>query len=472
MRKTRRWRRVLLYTLTLLTATASFALAQERANNLPEITLHKGEFFFRVNGRPSFLLGHNLSVASEEELRVLLAQIAQSGERIVRIQITSSRRPRGTREVDEAWALWWDHVFDLAAQNGLYVLPVFSQWGDWNDGGNDGTPLVWHYWEQNPFNAALGGPADSPVELLRNTQTRQLWLEWLRKLVTRWQGRPNILGWEIFSEIDLVSGASEADGVDFVENAARAIRAADTHLRPVTASLSGINDWPSLSRSDALDFIEIHPYANLEPFNGNLDDLILQTVRQRLKQYGKPIFLGESGLDARPPVNTLSVGAEAPAGIKNAIWAAAVSGVMNGRMLWWEDGYDAYYHLDLRAKYQDLCLPVVSFLQNVDYTGFRPIDIALDHSTQGAALGNSRTILVWVRDARSSAPKWPIRSLRGLTVTVSAPGPARNWKVDFYDTESGRMFKSTSAHRRAGGIAVLVPSFRGSIAFKLRALGI
>ena len=156
---------------------------------MPEITLHKGEFFFRVNGRPSFLLGHNLSVASEEELRVLLAQIAQSGERIVRIQITSSRRPRGTREVDEAWALWWDHVFDLAAQNGLYVLPVFSQWGDWNDGGNDGTPLVWHYWEQNPFNAALGGPADSPVELLRNTQTRQLWLEWLRKLVTRWQGR-------------------------------------------------------------------------------------------------------------------------------------------------------------------------------------------------------------------------------------------------------------------------------------------
>ena len=163
-------------------------------------------------------------------------------------------------------------------------------------------------------------------------------------------GALNILGWEIFSEIDLVSGASEADGLDFVENAARAIRAADTHLRPVTASLSGINDWPSLSRSDALDFIEIHPYANLEPFNGNLDDLILQTVRQRLKQYGKPIFLGESGLDARPPVNTLSVGAEAPAGIKNAIWAAAVSGVMNGRMLWWEDGYDAYYHLDLRQS--------------------------------------------------------------------------------------------------------------------------
>ena len=67
------------------------------------------------------------------------------------------------------------------------------------------------------------------------------------------------MGWEIFSELDLVTGATEERAVRFTERAAAAIRAADPGKRPVTASQAGINEWPGLLRSTALDFIEVHP---------------------------------------------------------------------------------------------------------------------------------------------------------------------------------------------------------------------
>jgi len=69
-----------------------------------------------------------------------------------------------------------------------------------------------------------------------------------------WQGLPNLVGWEVFSELDLITGSSEAAATDFMEQAARVVRAADTKSRPVTASLGGANHWPQLFHSDAPDW--------------------------------------------------------------------------------------------------------------------------------------------------------------------------------------------------------------------------
>ena len=61
-----------------------------------------------------------------------------------------------------------------------------------------------------------------------------------------WSHRRAIVGWEIFSELDLVTGAAEARAVLFAERAAAVIRAADSWKRPVAASQAGINEWPKL----------------------------------------------------------------------------------------------------------------------------------------------------------------------------------------------------------------------------------
>ena len=445
----------------------------------PVITLNTGEFYFRDGGTPSLLLGTNPTGWLTTQFETLLRQ-ASANERIVRIHLTNGRRPQPATagDVDCAWAQFWDEVFLIAEQHGLYVLPVFDVWADWNT-TNAGTQT----WANNVYNVVNGGPATDPEELLQSGTTQDLWLNWLQTLVLRWEGRPNILGWEVFSELNLISNANEASAVSFVEAAAAIVRAADSRGRPVTASLAGINDWPTLSTS-SIDFIQVHPYADFPPYCGDLDDLILNTVRTRRILYGKPVFIGESGLEAQlgsPGVNctgtSRTLDPEAPIGINQAIWAGAVSGAMTGRMLWFEDGYDVYHvddngdPLDLRTAYADAAAPVAAFLAGVDYSGFEPITLAVGADLIGATLGNNDLVLGWVRDVLSAAPDWPTRVLIGETVTVSLPGQWEDWLVDFYATDTGAVVSSVFADQNAAGdLTVTLPDFEGSFAFQLRGL--
>jgi hypothetical protein len=223
-------------------------------------------------------------------------------------------------------------VFRKAAANGIYVMPTFSAWYDWNDGNGYST------WKSNPFNETNGGPARTSKELfVSDSATQKLWLNWMKTLIERWQGQENIIAWEIFSEVNMVPGTTEPEAVDFVNRAAVLIRNADPFQRPVTASLADFGDWSAFYRSDSVEFINIHPY----PLSGKLDSYLISAVRSMLAKYHKPVLIGESGLsfetpDSIPP--TLTTAERADLGIKHAIWAGVVSGAMNGRSLWWEDG--------------------------------------------------------------------------------------------------------------------------------------
>ena len=435
---------------------------------LAQVALEPGEFYFRVAGRPAFIFGRNPTGTRLEQFDELLRPAAESGETILRIHLTvgfQSQSPAG--DVDEAWAAQWERVFDSAAAKGLHVLPVLGVWADWNDGSN-GEP--WHQWDKNRYNAARGGPAKTPAELFQDSNCQRLWLAWLESLVKRWQARANILGWEIFSELDLVSGSSETKALPFVERAAQVIRKADSRHRPVTASLSGVGEWPKLFAGSALDVIQVHPYTDSR-FHRNLDDLILSSVRARLQRYGKPVFIGECGLD---PIGTRDGLANAPrahVGIRHAIWAAAVSGAMNGRMLWWEDGYDRYQQLDLRAKYAHAARAAADFVRGVNFTGFRPVVVSCSADLKGAAIGGKETVLVWVREARCEPPDWNVRRVERQHVTLDLPGSKQNWAVEFYDPVSARPISKLPIQRGSDRATIALPPFEDAIALKATAGG-
>ena len=131
---------------------------------------------------------------------------------MVRIQLDSlGMGYTNSGAVDEAWATQWEQVFNHAEKDGIYVLPVFSGWFDWNAGSGYST------WAKNPLNAAIGGPIKAPGELFqKGSASQKLWLQWMQTLVKRWQAQKNIAAWEIFSEVNLASGVSESEGIDFV----------------------------------------------------------------------------------------------------------------------------------------------------------------------------------------------------------------------------------------------------------------
>jgi hypothetical protein len=306
------------------------ARATPTAVSLPKLTLKTGDNYFSVDGTPGFIFSRNIAGYGPNDYQTFLDWMRTGGSRVARIQLDSlgmGYTPTGA--LDQAWAAQWDRIIDSARVDGIYIMPVFGVWYDWNDGNGYST------WKSNPLNAVNGGPASTPADLfITDSPTQKQWFSWMKTLVDRWQGRENIIAWEIFSEVNMAPGTTQSEAIDFVNGAALIIDNADTFDRPVTASLADFGDWSGFYQSDSIDFINIHPY----PTSGKLDSTIVTEVRSMLSKYHKPVLIGESGLsfetpDRNPP--TLTTADQAEIGINHAIWAAVVSGGLNGRALWW-----------------------------------------------------------------------------------------------------------------------------------------
>jgi len=436
---------------------------------LPSLTLEPGDFYFSVDGQTGFVFSRNVAGYQQTHYETLLKWTAAGGSRIARISLDSMGMGyTSSGEVDEAWARQWERIFDYAEANGIYILPVFSSWYDWNAGAGYST------WASNPLNAANGGPVQNPLELFEaGSPTQVLWLVWMETLVQRWQGRENVAAWEIFSEVNLASNPTEAAGVDFVDRAAALIRAADPSGRPVTASIADTGTWPNFYRDASIDFINIHPY----PPSAQLDRTIITEVRKSLARYHRPVLIGESGLSAETPDSSAggaTIKENAPLGIHHAIWAGIVSGAMNGRALWWEDGVGIYFSslgIPWMQQYSTAELPAVNFVRGIDFSGFQPLTSTSSPAVWGAAVGNESMVLGWFRDAACEPPDWNLQTIpAGQTVTITVPGKAANWQVDFYDTSTGTtILISTSVTRQGSTVRITLPEFQDDIAFKMSA---
>ena len=455
--------------LLALTNTVSTGVP---ATFLKPLILKPNTNYFEIDGHQAFLYGRNPTGWQVSQFVPLFAWQNESGGKIARIHITVGMPPMGQPGiVDETWAKSWDKVFQLAASKSIHVIPVFDSWARWNDGSPGNPPREWLQWFKSPYNHDLGGPAISPVELLKDSVCRKLWLAWAGQLVKRWQTMPNICAWELFSELDLVTGANEDNALDFVREAASVVRKSDPLKRPITTSLSGVGKWPKLFSSNALDIIQIHSYANDPRYNGNLDEMILKYVRERLTTYSKPVLIGESGLDSalttKGTAKVLLGSPQAKRGLQQAIWAAIVSGAMAGRMLWWEDGYDQYSSVDLRTSYQHAESAAVKFVAGTDFTGFKPVDAKMSEELIGGAIGNATTLVGWFRDSACRAPDWTVRKVAGQTVQIKLPGKSGKWRAEFYNTRDAKVLEIRTIQSATGMLSISLPTFDGDIAFKL-----
>ena len=432
---------------------------------LPALSLKPGSFYFSVEGQTRFIFSRNAAAYFNEDLGTLLDWALYNGDRMLRVDLQTSMLGgygyTNTGQVDPKWAQLWDAFLTQAEAHGLYVLPTFTGWANWNDTG-------FNTWPDNPFNPAKGGPAKNRIDIFQpGSPSQGLYLQWVQKVVTSWQSHKNIAAWEVLDEGNLTAGVTEQDGIAFTEAMAKVIRSADPYHRPITASLADDGKWPNYYNSPAIDLIQIHPY----PDSAQLDRVVIDEVRRELAAYHKPVLIGESGLNAASPLNYPP---HAQIGVEHAIWADVVSGAMNGRALWWEDGYGLFFQ-QLRMiwvnKYADAELPAVRFTSNVDFTGFQPLSVRYPAGARvwGAAVGSASMALGWFRDAASEPPGWPLLpNIHGQAVAITVPGSARNWQVDFYDPHTGYVLPgSTLLTRQGDHVTVPLPDFTDDIAFKL-----
>ena len=451
---------------------------------LAAVSLDANQNYFSIGGTPTFLLGRNPTGIKQADFDTLLDWTQKSGSKLVRVHLThgwwDTPWITNTGKINDDWVKNWEGFFNQAAADGIYVIPVFGIWADWNSGkpdlGSDG-------WKYNPLNTAWGGPFNTPTELFRNGSTLQgIWMDWLKYLVERWQDRPNIAAWEIFSEINIATGlpgttdplggVDEKNGESFIKKAMTIIQAADSKHRPITASLAGtygpIDPWTRFYHLNGIDFIEIHPYTK------NLDTFIISDVRQKLAQYKKPVMVGESGLDAF--LDSSANADKMQLALQHAIWAEIVSGAMNGRFLWFEDGYAVYWDANDRTKspaflkyFAETEKPAANFVQGVDFSNFQPLTIQAGSRVKGAAVGSDKLVIGWFRDGACEPPNWPLLPvISGETVRLTVPRSAPGWKIDFYDTKTGTDITNSARVLRQGNqVIISLPDFKDDIAFKM-----
>ena len=439
----------------------------------PWWTLPLGGNYLAKDGRRTPLLLRNATAGSAAELMPLLAAARAAGADAVRVQLTQgfgydTLGINAQGGVLSNWAASWDAVFSAAQREQLAVIPVFGIWGDWNSGVPD---HGWTHFSANPLNQALGGPAVSPAELFSDSETQRLWLHWLATLVARWQHYPNIIAWETFSELDLATGANEGNATAFAERASDVIRAADPRLRPVFASTSDLplisgQPWSALWASRGADLASIHPY------DPNLDAAVIARVQGVRSATSKPIFIGESGLDAAAPDGTtLTSLPAARSGLQQAVWTELVAGTVSARALYWEDGYATYYPQTGSALVQamnDLDAAAAKWLVGSDYTGLMPGTVAPSTGAPYAVyfVAGQDQVRGYVRSQASAAPDWSAPALPSAQLTLAFPEGASDgsWSVTF-TTTAGDALPPSSGASSANQLSFSMPGGASSVAF-------
>lgn len=439
--------------------------------------------FFSYNSQPSspmsFILGRNPTGAISNTYNTIFFQMDAAGERFARLQFTSipaatAVAPLGTINTSPASTMTtiYDPALADADNNGIAVMPELGVWGDWSSSWT---------WSQNPYNQANGGPCVSPSDLFNSGLCQSTWLNYIGQIVKHWSSHPSVVAWEIFSELNNVDQSTDSEGASFVAAAAATIHANDSWNRPITASAtmpepstspSPYNFWNQTLSSPALDFINIHPYGSFtatSPYTGNLDYQVLSYVPLMINTFHKPVLIGESGLSVNVTPGSPPVSANANRGIQNAIWAEAVSGAMNGRALWFEDGYDLFGNFNISYSYRNVSVPIVNFVSGVDYTGFSPVPVSTTNGVTGAMVGSSSTMLGWFRDVNCTFQTlWEQNQINGQTVTVTSIG-GKSWAVQYYNTATGDPIANSGSTimTQNNQLIIPLPSFTMSIAFKL-----
>ncbi|HTA91441.1 MAG TPA: hypothetical protein VK745_17775 [Polyangiaceae bacterium] len=231
------------------------------------------------------------------------------------------------------------------------------------------------------------------------------------------------------------------------------------------ASLSALTDWPSLQASDTVDILQVHTYDE------NLDSALIDAVRTQRAAYGKPVLIGESGLSAAAPTgDTATTSANASLGIRHAIWAGVVSGAMNARSLWWEDGYAIYEPPGLAFvhSYANAEAPAATFVKRLDFTDLRPLTVVSSSDIVGATLGSATLVVGWYRSSACSSPAWSCTTpLQDEAILIAVPGSTSNWNAVFYDTATGAALPQLIMASRSGGVVLTLPPLADDTAFTL-----
>ncbi len=348
-----------------------------------------------------------------------------------------------------------DAVFRHAEQLGVAIALVLHQHSQLET-------IQWSSWDENPYNAANGGPCPASEDYLTDPEAIRLAENLHRYIVARYGAFRSVMAWEIWNEADSILGVPMPSMNAWSRNAAARIRGIDPAGHLVTTSYGApihlahfdIETW---------DFNNRHQYV----FGSWLVGGLLRPYREA----NRPLLLSEFGIDWWAALND-----QDPLGVNihNGTWSALMHGYAGGAMNWWWDSYidpqDLWF---LNRAPADFVAGEQMTAFTVDVPAFAVGDgRLLEIAGIGAFGGDGGTrIWFWVHDPESAwwtRPEQilPLDDAVAVLLTDVPSGP-RTCLAEVWDTWTGEILETFPVQQTLSILPLDLPSFTRDMAVKL-----
>ena len=359
-----------------------------------------------------------------------------------------------------------DAVLDAAWSHGVRVNLVLNNHGQASARSDS-------EWADNPWNASAGGPLSDPLQLFTDPVALAGQERLRRYLVARFADHPAILGWKLWSEINLTAGgtdaASHAALRTWHEQAAARWQALDTYGHPLSTHWAGDfrkSDW-DIASLPGLGYLCIDAYHGGRNKSGGSDalsELLAASVldpTDGLGRFHKPILVTEFGGSAMGATEVVLQAEHA-----SGAWSALVSGHGGAPMLWW------FEWVDQHALYQPY-RAIGNFLHGEDLRGADARAVILEIQPASPTLwaqawSRPGRMLGYVVDrtweAGGAAADMTSGTSSLLIGAAVAPGTCH---IQWWNPADGSVLREVSIVHAGGPLLVPLPAFQKHLAFKL-----
>ena len=368
----------------------------------------------------------------------------------------------GRYNLVNAWKL--DYVLAEARRCGLRIHLVLENHGK-------ASSTVDEEWDFSPYNQRNGGPLQSPVEFFSRADVRGIYKKKLRYIVARWGYDPTIMGFELWSEVNLTGDGNQTVPaaefskmkVDWHKDVATYLKRIDHNRHLLTTHFSG--DFravrPELVNNPEIpiDYVSGDAYRGRESIVG----LVTATAKE-LGAMGKPVLITEYGGSSRG-------GAFGPldADIHTGLWASYMTNLAGTPLLWW------FMYIDLHDKYP-YYQALANYARGEDKRGraletvVLPVTGAAAENVSALALRDARSAYVWVFNrgvALSMPPPGSEIRIEGLSLAVGGLEPGR-YVVEVWDTYRGEIVETKTVAADGGKAEIALPAFANDVALKIK----
>lgn len=368
---------------------------------------------------------------------------------------------RGLGRYSQARAQRLDNILDIAYAHGVRVNLVIRNHGQASE-------RVDREWHNSPYNAENGGVITRAADFFRDQQALAYQDAYHRYLVARFADHPAILGWKLFSEVNLTAGQTN-DVRQWHERSAQVIAELDSYDHPITTHWSGDFRQPdrTIVAQPGIDYVCIDAYhgRNQSGQGTNVVHLMWDSTQspapgRGLMQFGKPVLVTEYGgnWNAAPIPQLLAEHASAP-------WAALVAGHGGSPMLWWFEWVDQN---DLWGPYRALSHFVAT--EDLRHPKARAVLLRSSRARSwAAAWARPGHLLGYVCDE-----SWTFNGAASTneptTITIGSAVQAGDMTLEWWDADHGRLLKTETIAHRGGALTITSPLFQRHMAFKLTRL--